>query len=175
MSKWIIDREHSDVHFKARHLVIATVTGSFRRFEGSVEGSQDDLTNARVTFSAETDSVDTNNEKRDAHLKEDDFFNVKKFPKMHFESDTFRHISGDDYALTGKLTIKGVTLPIELKVVSGGGIKDAQGQDRMAFEVTGKLNRWDYGIMWNLLTEAGAIILGEEVKIHCNVQLVKVN
>ncbi|MCW3128184.1 MAG: YceI family protein [Bacteroidetes bacterium] len=176
MAKWIIDAQHSDVHFKTRYLVISSVTGEFKKFEGMVDaGDSKDLAGAKITFSADTDSVDTNNADRDAHLREPDFFDVAKFPKMYFESDGFRHLQGNEYSLTGQLTIKGVSRPIELNVIAGGMVTDTKDRERAAFEITGSLNRWDYGLMWSLLTEAGAIVLGEEVKIHVTVQLIKVS
>jgi polyisoprenoid-binding protein YceI len=173
MSKWIIDTQHSDVHFKTRYLLISSVTGEFRRFQGTVETDGDDVANARITFSADTASIDTNNEKRDAHLREEDFFNVAKFPAMSFESTSFYHTAPEEFTLIGNLTIKSGTKPVTLKVTNGGRSVDQQGKERMGFEITGKINRYEFGLVWSLLSEAGAIILHEEVHIHANIQIVK--
>ena len=175
MTKWIIDPRHSDVHFKVRHLLISSVTGEFKRFEGTVQSTTDDFAGARITFSAETDSVDTNNAKRDEDLRYADFFDTEKFPLLTFESSSFDHIAENEYLLKGILTIKGVSNPVSLKVMSGGQTIDMAGGERAGFEVMGSVNRYDYGLVWALLTEAGAIILGEEVKIHANIELVRVN
>ena len=175
MSKWIIDPLHSDVHFKVRHLLISSVTGEFKKFEGTVETPDDDFSHAKITFSADTGSVYTNNEKRDEDLRHADFFDVAKFPKLTFESTIFGPLAENEHLLRGNLTIKGGSKPVDLKVTSGGRAIGAEGRERIGFEISGSVNRYDYGLMWALLTESGAIILGEEVKIHANVQLIKVN
>jgi polyisoprenoid-binding protein YceI len=173
MSKWIIDPLHSDVHFKARHLLISWVTGEFKQFEGSAETASDDFSDTQITFSADTGSIHTNNEKRDKHLKEEDFFNVAIFPTMTFISTAFTRTAENEYMLMGNLTIKTGTKPVTLHVVAGGKSRDSEGKERMGFEVTGKLNRYDFGLVWSLLSESGAIILGEEVKVNANIELVK--
>lgn len=175
MTTWKIDPQHSDVHFKVRHLLISSVTGEFKDFEGTVEASSDDFTNARIRFTAETASVCTNNDKRDEDLRHADFFDVHKHPQLTFVSDAFVPQSDTEYVLMGRLTIKGGTNPVSLKVTSGGRATGQDGADRVGFEVSGSINRYDYGLVWSLLTESGAIILAEEVKIHANIQLVKVS
>ena len=175
MAKWIIDSLHSDIHFKARYLLISSVTGEFKKFEGTVETSGNDFTNAKIIFSADTASIDTNNEKRDAHLKEEDFFNVAKHPKMEFEATAFYPAGEDEHILAGKLTVKSGSKPIQLKVVPGGIGIDPEGKERAGFEITGSINRYDFGLVWGLLSESGALLLGEEVRIVANIQLVKVS
>ena len=123
MAKWLIDPVHSVIHFKVRHLVISTVTGSFKKFECTVESEKDDFSDARVQFSAEAASIDTNNEQRDAHLKSDDFFNAEKYPKITFVSARVEKRSGDEYILIGNLTMRDVTKPVELTVEYGGTTK----------------------------------------------------
>ena len=175
MAKWIIDPQHSDIHFKTRHLLISTVTGEFKKFEGTVETDGDDFTNARISFSAETASVYTNNEKRDEDLRKNDFFDVDKFPKLEFHSTSLNPDKDEEFCLKGDLTIKGVSKQVALKVISGGGALDPEGRARVGFIVEGHINRYDYGLIWSLLTESGGIILAEDVRIQANVQLVKVS
>jgi polyisoprenoid-binding protein YceI len=175
MATWKIDPLHSDVHFKVRHLVISSVTGEFKKFEGTVEADDDDFSHAKIKFSADTDSIYTNNEKRDEDLRHEDFFNVAKFPKLTFESTIFGPLTDNEHLLRGNLTIKGGTKPVDLKVIYGGRAMDREGRERAGFEVTGIVNRYDYGLIWSLLTESGAIILSEDVKIHANIELIKVS
>jgi polyisoprenoid-binding protein YceI len=175
MAKWIIDPQHSDVHFKTRYMLISSVTGEFKNFEGTVESKGDDFTDATITFSADTDSVYTNNAQRDLHLKEEDFFHVAKHPKMTFTSTGFYHSDSEEFLLRGDLTIKTGSRPVALKVTNGGRAVDAQGRERAGFELSGSINRYEFGLVWALLTEAGGLLLGEEVKIHANIQLVKVS
>ena len=172
MAKWLIDPAHSEVHFKIKHLVISTVTGSFKKFEGSVESEKDDFSDAVIQFSADTANVDTNNEQRDGHLRSDDFFNAEKYPKLTFTSTGIEK-DGDEYALKGNLTIRDVTKPVELKVEYGGTTQDSYGQTKAGFDITGKINRQDYGISFGAVSETGGLLLGDEVKINANVQFVK--
>ena len=115
MAKWLIDPAHSEVHFKIKHLVISTVTGSFKKFEGSVESEKDDFSDASVQFSVESASIDTNNEQRDAHLKSDDFFNAEKYPKITFVSTGVEKTGDNEYILKGNLTMRDVTKPVDVE------------------------------------------------------------
>ena len=173
MSKWIIDKGHSDVHFKVRYLVISSVVGSFTSFEGTVETDGDNFEGARIWFSADTSSISTNNEKRDADLRHKDFFDTAHFPKLEFSSTSYTH-EGNGYILRGKLTIKGVTQQVDLNVTQGGIEKDPEGKVKAGFELEGSVNRDKFGLIWSTLMESGAIILGEDVKIMANIQLIKV-
>ena len=173
MAKWTIDPMHSEVQFKVKHLVISTVTGSFKKFEGTAEASADDFGGAAVTFSADADSIDTNQEQRDGHLKSPDFLDTAAHPKMTFVSTSMVKTSGNNFSLKGDLTIKGTTHPVELSAEYGGSAADSYGNYRSGFEVTGTINRKDYGLTWSGVTEAGNIILGEDVKIIANIQLIK--
>ena len=172
MAKWLIDPAHSEVHFKIKHLVISTVTGSFKKFEGSVEAEKDDFSDAVVQFSADTASIDTNNEQRDGHLKSDDFFNAEKHPKLTFVSTGIEK-NGDEYILKGNLTIRDVTKPVELEVEYGGTTKDSYGQTKAGFDITGKINRQDYGLKWSAITEGGGIVASDTVKLVMSIQVVK--
>ena len=172
-TKWVLDPTHSEVQFKVKHLVISTVTGSFKTFEGTLETKGDDITNGKVEFSADVNSVDTNQGQRDGHLKSEDFFDAEKYPKLTFTSTSFTKKSDDEYVLEGNLTIKDVTKPVKLDVEYGGSAADFYGNIKAGFEVTGKINRKDFGLTWNGVTEAGSIVVGEEVKLIFNVQFAK--
>lgn len=173
MANWIIDTNHSEVAFKIKHLVISNASGKFTAFEGTATATKDDFSDAKITFSADVDSVHTGNEQRDGHLKSPDFFDAEKFPKISFVSASLTPVSGSDYKLKGDFTMHGVTKPVELDVDFGGVQKDLYGQTVAGFEITGKLKRADFGLSWSALTEAGGLVLGEDVKVHINAELIK--
>ena len=158
MATCTIDPAHSEVQFKIRHLVISTVSGSFKRFECTIESDTDDFTDAKIQFTAEAESVFTNNEQRDAHLKSDDFFNAEKYPKITFVSTEIIKEGKDEYMLKGNLTMRDVTKPISINVDYGGTTVDYYGQTKAGFEITGKVDRQDYGLTWYVLTEAGGLV-----------------
>jgi len=167
-TKWVLDPMHSEVQFKVKHLVISTVTGSFRTFEGDLETESDDFTGANINFSLDVDSIDTNQPQRDGHLKSAEFFDSEQFPKITFKSTSF-----DGSKLVGDLTIKGVTKSVTLDVEHGGSATDFYGNTKAGFEVTGKINRKDFGLTWDGVTETGSIVLGDDIKLTINVQFAK--
>lgn len=168
---WSIDPAHSDIQFKIRHLVISTITGSFKVFSGTmVTPSHDDFTDAYFTLDIDVYSIDTNNRDRDEHLKSPDFFNADAYPEIKFRSTTFTQAEGDKHKLTGDFTIKGITKQITLDVLFGGQAKDGFGIPRAGFEITGEIDRNDFDIHSNDVTEAGGLVLGETIKLHANVQ-----
>lgn len=169
---WAIDPTHTEVQFKVKHLVISTVTGFFRKFSGSIENDGNDFDGASAQFSLDIDSIDTNQKDRDNHLKSADFFAAEEYPTMDFEGE-LKKISGDDYKLIGDLTIRGNTKKVEMDVEYGGTMKDPYGNTKSGFEINGKINRKDFGLNWNAVTEAGGVVVSDEVKIHLNAQLVK--
>lgn len=173
MAKWNIDPAHSEVQFKVKHLVISTVTGAFNKFEGSAEAETDDFEGAKINFALDVDSIDTNQAQRDGHLKSPEFFDVAAFPHITFESTSFTKKSGSDYSLKGNLTVKGITKEVELPVEFGGIATDPYGNVKAGFDISGTVNRKDFGLVWNAVTEAGAIMLGEDVKLVLSVQLAK--
>ncbi|NML20692.1 YceI family protein [Pseudoflavitalea sp. G-6-1-2] len=173
MATWTIDGAHSQVSFKVKHLVISTVTGKFKTFEGTVESEKDDFTDASIQFSADVNSVDTNNEGRDGHLKSPEFFDAAKYPLLSFVSSSMEKKSGDEYVLKGNLTIKGTTKPIVLDVEFGGVQKNMYGNTVAGFELSGKINRQDFGLTWSAVTETGGLVVSDEVKLHINVELIK--
>jgi len=174
ITKWVIDPMHSEVQFKVKHLVISTVTGFFKSFEGSMETDGDDFEDAKISFAIDIDSIDTNQSQRDGHLKSPEFFDAEKYPQITFSSTSFKATGEDDeYKLTGDLTIKGVTKPVTLDAEFGGTADDFYGNTKAGFEVTGKINRKDFGLAWDGVTEAGSIVVGEDIKLIINVQFAK--
>ena len=173
MTKWTIDPMHSEVHFKVKHLMISTVTGSFKKFEGSVETENDDFSGAKISFSADIDSIETGMAQRDGHLKSPEFFDVATFPTLSFESKSFEKIDGNEYKLAGDLTLKGITKPVSLNVEFGGTMVDFYGNTKAGFDISGKINRQDFGLTWSGVTEAGGIVVSDEVKLVMNIQVAK--
>lgn len=167
-TNWIIDNTHSEIAFKVKHMMISTVTGHFEDFKASVKTDDDDFNNAIIEFSAKTDSINTKNKDRDAHLKSDDFFNSEKFPEMKFVSKSF-----DGEKLVGDLTIRDVTQEVTLDTEFNGIAVDPYGQTKAGFEITGQINRKDFGLTWSAVTEAGSIVVSDKVKLVIDVQLIK--
>jgi len=170
---WIIDPTHSEIHFKVKHLVIANVTGSFNKFEGKLETDSEDFSNAGIEFSADVNSINTNMPDRDMHLKSLDFFDAANHPKLTFKSKGFKKVGDSEYKLTGDITMRGVTQELALNVEFGGTMKDPYGNMKAGFELTGKLNRKDFGLNWNAVTEAGGLVVSDEVKLQLSVELVR--
>ncbi|MBX9734379.1 MAG: YceI family protein [Chitinophagaceae bacterium] len=173
MATYKIDPMHSEITFKVKHLMITNVTGSFQQFDATMESNEDDFSDAIINFEADVNSISTNNEQRDGHLKGADFFAAEEFPKLQFTSTSFTKKSADTYSLQGNLTIKGITKPVELSVEYGGNMTDFYGQNKAGFEISGKINRSDFGLTWSAVTEAGGVVVSEEVKLHLAVQMVK--
>lgn len=170
---WIIDPSHSEVQFKVKHLVISTVTGTFRKFEGSFENSKPDFSDAEINFKAQINSLDTNNTQRDGHLKSPDFFDADNYPELGFRSKSFEKKNDEQYRLVGDLTIRGISKEVSLDVEYGGSMTDPYGNVKAGFEVKTIINRKDFGLNWGAVTEAGGVVVGDEVKILANVQFVK--
>ncbi|MBU7576773.1 MAG: YceI family protein [Flavihumibacter sp.] len=173
MATWKIDASHSEITFKVKHLVISTVSGKFNEFDATVEAEKDDFSDAQVSFSAKIDSISTGNEQRDGHLKSADFFDAAGHPELSFKSTALKQVSGSDYELTGDLTIRGTTKPVTLKAEFGGIQNDFYGNTVAGFELTGKINRQDFGLTWSAVTEAGGVVVSDEVKLAVNVELIK--
>jgi polyisoprenoid-binding protein YceI len=170
-TKWIIDPTHSEVAFKVKHLVISTVTGYFRKFEGAAESASEDFNGASVTFSLDVNTIDTNQSDRDQHLKSADFFDTASFPSITFAGKLVNQ--GGEYQLQGDLTLKGITQQVTLDVTYGGAVADPYGQTKAGFEIEGKLNRKDFGLTWSAITEAGSVVVSDQVRLQLSVQLVK--
>lgn len=172
LTSWVIDPTHSEIHFKVKHLVIATVSGSFKSFEGTASTEGGDFDGATVAFSADTASVYTNQEQRDAHLRSADFFDTDTYPKINF-TGTLEKLNSSDYKLKGDLTIKDITKPFELTAEFGGEVDDAYGNHKAGFELTGKINRKEFGLTWSAVTEAGGMVVGDDIKLSANIELVR--
>jgi len=172
-TKWIIDPTHSEIHFKVRHLMVSWVTGSFKHFNAVFETEGDDITTAKVHFTAEVNSISTNNDQRDAHLRTGDFFDAENHPQVVFEGHKLEQIDSDLYKLYGTLTMRGVSKKIALNVEFGGIAQDPWGNTRTGFSITGKINRKDYGVNFSMVSETGGVLLGEDVSINANVEFIK--
>ena len=174
MAIWTIDPSHSEVQFKVKHLMISTVTGDFSAYEGSIETvSEDTFEGAKATFSADIASISTGNEQRDGHLKSADFFDAENHPKLTFVSSSFVKKSDSDYEVTGDLTLRGTTLPVTLQGEYGGQMGDFYGNTKAGFEMTGKISRKAFGLSWDAVTEAGGVVVSDEVKLILNIQVSK--
>ena len=154
--------------------MISTVTGSFQKFDGKVEVANEDFTGSKITFSADIDSINTNNEQRDGHLKSDDFFNAEQFPKLTFESTSFNRVDDENFKLKGNLTIRDITKEVELNVEYGGVADDAYGNTKSGFTVEGKISRKEFGLKWHAVTEAGSVVVADSIKLIASVQFAKV-
>jgi polyisoprenoid-binding protein YceI len=172
-SKWVLDPTHSEVSFKVKHMMFTNVSGKFNAFSVAIENENDDFSTSTITFSADTDSVDTGNSERDNHLKSADFFDVEQFPKVTFTASKIGGVKVKQYTLTGDLTIKEVTKTVTLDVEYSGLMKDPWGNTKIALSVEGKINRKDFGLSWNAALETGGVLVGEEVKLAAEIQLVK--
>lgn len=170
---WALDPTHSELQFRIKHLMISTVTGQFNDFKATVETEGDDFTNAKIHFEATVGSISTNNEQRDAHLKNGDFFDTEKYPVIVFESEKMEKTGNEEYKIYGVLTMRGVSKKIILQAEFGGITKDPWGNTRTGFSVTGKINRYDFGMSFGAVSETGGLLLSDEVKINANVQFVK--
>lgn len=171
-TKWTLDPMHSELQFKVKHLMITTITGSFNDFSAELTTEADDFQEAEISFKAAVDSIDTGNKDRDGHLKGTDFFNAEQYPSITFSSTSFTR-TGDNYQLSGALTIKDVTKPVTLEVEFGGQAKDLYGNTKAGFSLKGKINRTDFGLTYNAALETGGVMLSEEVKILGELQLIK--
>jgi len=171
-TKWVLDPTHSEVTFKVKHLMFTNVSGQFTKFEATAEAEDDNFDNASFSFSADVDSVNTNNTDRDGHLKSADFFDAAQFPALTFKSTAVAN-DGGDLKVTGDLTVHGVTKSVTLDAEFGGIQKDPWGNIKSGFSVTGKINRKDFGLTWNAALETGGVMLGDEVKLALELQFVK--
>jgi polyisoprenoid-binding protein YceI len=172
LTTWNIDPAHSGIHFLVRHMVISKVRGKFTKFTGAVELDEEDLTRSKVHAEIETASIDTGEPQRDGHLRSPDFLDAEKFPKISFAGKSIKK-SGEDYDVTGDLTVHGVTRPITLRATLEGKGKDPWGNDRVAFAAKTSLDRGDYGLSWNQVLEAGGLLVGTKVEIEIEVEAIK--
>lgn len=170
---WTIDPTHSEVQFKVKHLVISTVTGNFSEFAGTLETSGDTFEDTRATFEANIASISTNNTDRDNHLKSADFFDAENHPKLKFESTSWNKIDEETFEMKGIMTIRGNSKEVTLKASYGGTMVDPYGNTKAGFEISGKINRKEFGLSWSAVTEAGGVVVSDEVRLALNVQFSK--
>lgn len=171
-TKWTIDKAHSNVKFNITHLVVSEVEGSFKLFDGSMENTKADFSDAKINFTVDVNSVNTDNDMRDKHLKGDDFFNAEKFPTMKFQSTSLKPVGGKNYKLAGNLTIRDVTKPVVFDVTYGGTAV-AMGKTKAGFKAKTTINRFDYNLKWDKATEAGGLVVSKEVELIVNVEMNK--
>jgi polyisoprenoid-binding protein YceI len=172
-TKMTIDPMNSEIQFKVKHLMISTLSGLFKKFNGSASTYSKNFEDMEIQFSMDVDSITTEQQMRDNHLKGPEFFDAEKFPRINFQSLSFKKLKGDDYLLVGNLTIKETTKQVEVNVIFGGTAKDSFGNIKVGFEITGIVNRKEFGLTYNHLTEAGGLAISEDVKLIANIQLIK--
>lgn len=173
-TKWSIDKSHTDIEFKVRHLMISNIKGIFTEFEASIYTSGDDFLTAEIDFWLNPASIRTGDEKRDEHLKGADFFDVLNHKQITFTGNTFVKVDKvNNYELFGNLCIKGITKQIKLHVEFGGVMKDPMENQKAGFTIRGVINRNDWNLNWNTALEAGGILVSDEVTISCEVELIK--
>ncbi|GAA4294994.1 YceI family protein [Nibribacter koreensis] len=172
--KWTVDPMHSEVQFKVKHLMITTVTGYFKTFNVEVETESDDFSTAsKILFTADVNSINTNNEQRDTHLKSGDFFDADNHGQIKFVGNRYEKIGEDEAKLHGDLTIRGTTKPVTVNVEFGGIVVDPYGQTKAGFTINGKISRKEFGLTWNAVTEAGSVVVADDIKLLAEIQLVK--
>lgn len=170
---WKLDPTHSEIQFKVKHLMITTVTGYFKTFDLEVVTENDDFASASsIVFTADIDSIDTNNAQRDAHLKSADFFDAANHAQLTYRGNKYE-ADGDEAKLHGDLTIRGVTHPVKVNVEFGGIVVDPYGQTKAGFTISGKISRKEFGLVWNAVTEAGQVVVSDDIRLHGEIQLVK--
>ncbi|MGZ4415463.1 MAG: YceI family protein [Gaiellaceae bacterium] len=170
--KWHVDPAHSSVEFEVKHMMIATVRGRFKEFEGTIE-AHEDVAHSRVYGVVKTASIDTNEPDRDAHLRSPDFLDTERYPESRFESKRIEPLGGTKYRVVGDLTIKDVTREVELEACVEGAERDPWGNDRVGVRLRGSINRTDFGLSWQRLLESGGFLVGEEVKILADISAVR--
>ncbi|MFL5509985.1 MAG: YceI family protein [Gemmatimonadaceae bacterium] len=170
---WKLDPSHTLVEFSAKHLMITTVKGRFTDVEGLIHADEKDATKSSVEATLKAASIDTRTDQRDNHLRSGDFLDVEKFPEITFRSTRIEG-SRKEFKLTGDLTIRGVTKPVTLDVTFEGQTKDPWGGERVGFSASGKIDRRDFGLTWNVVLEAGGLTVGNDIKINIEVEAVRV-
>lgn len=168
-TNWKLDNSHSSVKFSVVHLMVSETEGNFKGFDGTLSSKNVDFTDADISFTVDVNSINTDNEMRDKHLKSDDFFNAEKFPQMKFKSTSFKKVSGNKYVLEGDLTIRDVTKKVKFDVVYRGTQKDPYGNTKAGFKATGSIKRLEYGLKWNVMSEATAVV-SDEVSVVINLE-----
>jgi polyisoprenoid-binding protein YceI len=170
---WKFDKSHTTIGFEVSHMVISSVDGKFKEYDGTVTTDGDNWETAQINFTAQVNSIDTDNEDRDNHLKSDDFFAAEQFPEMTFVGKSMKKVGDNKYELTGDLTIRGTTKEVTLDVEHNGTVTDPWGNVRAGFSIEGVVNRFDYGLKWNNTLDTGGLVVGEEVELKIEAELVQ--
>jgi polyisoprenoid-binding protein YceI len=168
-----LDPAHSEITFKVKHMMVSNVTGSFDAYSVDVDINEDDFTQSKVGFSAKTATVNTGNIDRDNHLRSGDFFDAENHPEMTFASTSISKVDDENYKMEGNLSIRGTEKPVSFNVEIGGFGNDPWGNKKAGFTITGKINRKEWGLNWNAALEAGGVLVAEDVRINCEVQLME--
>ncbi|MBZ5857495.1 YceI family protein [Flavihumibacter profundi] len=169
-TKWKVDKVHSSVRFSVTHMTISEVEGTFKTWDGTIENTKPDFTDAKIAFTIDVNSITTENENRDNHLKSDDFFNAAKFPAIKFESTTMQSLGNNKYKLNGNLTIRDITKPVSFDVTYGGTLTGSRGT-KAGFKATTTIDRMAYGLKWDRATEAGGLVVGKDVEVTIKLEL----
>lgn len=167
---WALDPAHSEILFKVKHLVISTVSGSFGEFSGSATTPEDTFEGGDISITIKAASINTNNGQRDGHLRSEEFFDADNHPEITIKTTSIEQVSGDDYTIKADFTMKGVTKQVTFKGEYGGTATDGYGNKKVGLEVTGKINRTDFGLNWNAVIEGGGLTVSEDVKLVGNLQ-----
>jgi len=171
-SGWNLDKMHSSITFSVQHMVISEVTGSFKAFNVNLSTAKEDFTDAAIDATIDVNSIDTGNDRRDSHLRTDDFFNAEKFPTIKFRSTSFQKVNDHSYKIKGLLTIRDTTKEVTIDASLNGVIASGQGS-RSGWKATLAINRFEYGLHWNKTIETGGLVAGETVNITFNMEFVK--
>lgn len=169
-TKWTVDKSHSNVRFTVTHMVVSEMEGSFRGFDGSMEHTKADFSDAKIVWTIDVNSINTDNENRDKHLKNEDFFAAEKYPQIKFQSTAFKPLGDNKYKLEGNLTVRDVTKPVVFDVTYGGTLKTQRG-NKAGFKAKTVIDRFEYGLKWSRMTEAGGLTVGKDVSISVNIEL----
>ncbi|HLS94286.1 polyisoprenoid-binding protein YceI [Sphingobacterium allocomposti] len=172
MVTWNLDKAHSEIEFRVRHMMISSVKGFFQDFNITMSGDPQDISTASIRIAIPTSSINTKNEQRDQHLRGEDFFDSNQFPEITFESTAIKKLNDGKYDVTGNLTIRNITKPTTFHVEVGGVAKDPWGNEKIGFAFNGRINREDFGLTWNTPLETGGVLVGDEVKIQGDVQFI---
>lgn len=172
-TSWNVDKMHSEVGFKVKHMMITNVSGSFGDFDVQATTQGDDFSTANIGFSINIDSINTGVADRDGHLKSDDFFNAEAYPKMTFKSTGITKKDDENFIISGDLTIRDITKKVDFDAEFGGIAVDPYGQTKAGLTVTGKVKRSEFGLKWSAITEAGSIVVSDDIKLNGEIQLIK--
>ncbi|MBW5444725.1 hypothetical protein GE107_01415 [Cohnella sp. CFH 77786] len=171
--QWNLDKSHSNITFSVRHMMIANVRGSFADFDATVTADPADPTTAQATVTIDVNSIDTKDAGRDGHLKSPDFFGVEQHPNMTFKVTQIKSKGGEDYDITGDLTIAGATKSITLTGEISGPAKDPWGNEKIAVSASGSLSRSEFGLSWNAVLETGGVLVSDTIKLNVELQFAK--